>query len=155
MKQKISTSLLILLGFGVQAQSNTIPGGGTATGSGGSSTFTIGQIDYSNSSGANGSDNQGVQQPFEFFKDSGLDGFSLVELSLYPNPTTDQIVLKSEQTSRKLNSQLFDNTGKLLLNGAIYETETLINMHALSAGEYHISIQEQNEQIESFKIIKH
>lgn len=155
MKHKISSALLVLLSFGAYSQSNTVTGGGTASGSGGSSTYTIGQIDYSNSIGTDGSYNQGVQQPFEFFQESGIEGSSLIELSIYPNPTSDQIVLNVEQSGRELYYLLFDMNGKLINKSPISGAETIIDMRSYSPGEYHITISEFNEKIESFKIIKH
>ena len=49
----------------LQAQ-ETIPAtGGNASGSGGSVSYTIGQITYRTISGTNGAVTQGIQQPYE------------------------------------------------------------------------------------------
>jgi len=40
------------------AQKNTIPTGGDANGTGGPASFSVGQIDYINNSGTNGSESQ-------------------------------------------------------------------------------------------------
>ena len=48
----------------VQAQKVVLPSGGNATGSGGSVSYSIGQIAYSYQTGPSGSINQGVLQPF-------------------------------------------------------------------------------------------
>jgi hypothetical protein len=40
---------------GVYAQNNTVSSGGVASGSGGSSTYSIGQLDYMPASGSGGS----------------------------------------------------------------------------------------------------
>lgn len=137
------------------SQSNTVATGGDATGTGGSVSYSIGQIDYISGTGSDGSINQGVQQPFEFFKDVGLEETSEISTQLYPNPTNEHVVLAIENPGDDLSYQLYDVKGKLIATEKISETETLIDMRALSAGSYNLSILKQHTQIESIKIIKH
>ena len=58
-----------LFGYGtaIQAQEAVAAAGGEATGSGGTVSYTIGQINYTTNTGAGGTITQGVQQPYEFF----------------------------------------------------------------------------------------
>ena len=67
-QQRKILSIFFLLGFCiaiVQGQ-QTIPAtGGNASGSGGSVSYTVGQILNSSISGSNGTVVQGVQQPYE------------------------------------------------------------------------------------------
>lgn len=49
----------------LHGQENIYPDGGTATGSGGSVTYTVGQVTYCTFTGTNGSVAHGVQQPYE------------------------------------------------------------------------------------------
>jgi len=90
MKNKISR-LFFLLPFCVFAQNaqETIPAsGGEATGTGGTVSYTIGQLVYTNPTTASGSLNQGIQQSIEFVT---LSNPELTALTLkavtYPNPT--------------------------------------------------------------------
>ena len=90
MKNKISR-LFFLLPFRVFAQNaqETIPAsGGEATGTGGTVSYTIGQLVYTNPTTASGSLNQGIQQSIEFVT---LSNPELTALTLkavtYPNPT--------------------------------------------------------------------
>jgi hypothetical protein len=58
-------------GYGLAMQ-NTIPAaGGNAKGSGGSASFTVGQIFYTKLSGTNGTVIQGIQQPYEISMPNG------------------------------------------------------------------------------------
>ena len=118
-------------------------------------SYSVGQIDYISGTGSTGSINQGVQQPFEFFKDVGLEEASIISTNLYPNPTHESVILAIENPGEELSYQLYDLNGKLIARGEITEAETLIEMKSHSAGEYHLSILEQNTHIESIKIIKH
>ena len=155
MKKIIFSGMLSCIGLLSWAQSNTTSTGGDATGSGGSVSYSVGQIDYINGSGSNGSVNQGVQQPFEFYHDVSLHENSIITTSLYPNPTNEDVVLKIESFQDILSYQLFDINGKLVRQNDIENAETIIEMRALSSGEYHLSISKQQVQIETIKIIKH
>ena len=138
------------------AQSNTVASGGTASGTGGTATFTVGQVDYINSTGTNGNSNQGVQQPFEFFQgDAGIEESDLASVTLYPNPTSEFVLVEIETTLTDVNYLFYDMNGKLILSGKIENNETKLDMRSLSAGEYHLSILNLNTTIESIKIIKH
>ena len=68
---KISKTLLIAFTFfsllatlELSAQENTVASGGKATGSGGTVSYSVGQVVYTTNAGTNGSLSQGVQQPY-------------------------------------------------------------------------------------------
>ena len=92
---------LLLFGFslaGLNAQEAFPVAGGDAVGSGGSVSYTIGQVFYNTQIGTNGSIVQGVQQPYEISVVSGVkeaEGINL-EITAYPNPTSDFLRLKVE-----------------------------------------------------------
>ncbi|MEE4177590.1 MAG: hypothetical protein V2I46_08780, partial [Bacteroides sp.] len=70
MSRRKTFFLCLLLCFGVHAlfgQEAVVPAGGNATGSGGSVSYTAGQVFYLIHSGPSGSVSQGVQQPYEIF----------------------------------------------------------------------------------------
>ncbi len=70
------------------AQQAVPASGGDAVGSGGSSSYTVGQVLYTTNSGANGSVAQGIQQPYEISTLVGLEVTEInLKLSAYPNPT--------------------------------------------------------------------
>lgn len=156
MKKIYSTCLLISATTFSFSQSNTVAAGGDASGAGGSLSYSIGQIDYTNQTSASGNIHQGVQQPFEFYKNtSSIDEMNSPEMTLYPNPTREFIILNiSSALLDKLTYDLYDMTGKLVSTGIIVSNETTIDTRNYAPGEYHLSISQQNEQIQSFKIIK-
>jgi len=141
--------LLTILLF---SQSNTVASGGDATGTGGSVSYTIGQIDYQTSSNANGTVSQGVQQPYEIYP-LGIKENAIL-MSIYPNPTTD--ILKLELSSiDQISYQLVDAKGKILINKAVTELKTDIEMKIYASGTYFLTLLKSNTKIESTKIIKH
>jgi hypothetical protein len=102
MKREIGCFLVILCICGYSTPlkgQETIPAtGGNVSGSGGSVSYTVGQILYNTISGTNGTLAQGVQQPYEISVVTGIEealGISL-EIVVFPNPATDFINLKIE-----------------------------------------------------------
>jgi Secretion system C-terminal sorting domain len=154
MKKLYHTGLFVCISLVSMAQSNVTATGGEATGVGGSVSYSVGQIDYINSSGSNGSISQGVQQPYEFFL-VGMSEIGILSLNLYPNPTSEFVILELDAVKDNLVFQLFDLKGKLIRSESITESKTHIQMGNLASGEYQLSILHNNNQIELIKIIKH
>jgi hypothetical protein len=152
------TLLLLLLCSTVKlyAQSNTVSSGGQASGTGGSVGYTIGQIAYSSLTGTNGSLIQGVQQPFEISIVTNITDL-LIDLNaqVYPNPTTDQLILSiKNQELKNLQYVLVDIQGKRLKSDRINNVDTNINVSKLSNGTYFLRILSNNKQIKTFQIVK-
>jgi len=157
-KLKLSAILLLGLGLtGLQAQESVNATGGNASGSGGSVSFSVGQVVYIINTGTNGSVAQGVQQPFEISVVTGLEeakGINLM-ISAYPNPTTNYLQLQVESEKLKdLSYQLFDTNGKLLETKKIEGNQTSIIMSNLVPAIYFLKIIQNNKEVKSFKIIK-
>ena len=163
-KLKLSAILLLGLGLtGLQAQ-ETIPAtGGNASGSGGSASYSVGQVVYTTNTGANGSVAQGVQQPFEISVVTGITGIEEAKginlsVSAYPNPTTDFLILKVDASAslsiQSLSYQLFDMNGKRLQNKKIEGNETSIAMSNLVPATYFVKVLQGNKEVKTFKIIK-
>lgn len=159
MKRKKSRFIvLILLAFqftGLQAQVTVAAAGGSALGSGGSASYTVGQVFYTTNTGTGGSVAQGVQQPYEISVLTGIVEASGINLSCFPNPATDFVTLKVENYNTKnLWYRLFDARGSLLENRRITGDETSISMGSLGIATYYIVVIENSKEIKSFKIIK-
>ena len=148
--------LFLLLGFSyTYAQQSVNSSGGEGTGTGGNFSFSVGQLDYVSATGSNGSVSQGVQQPFEIFV-LGTDEIPEIslELSIYPNPTTDVLFVKNENSDIKFNYQLFDIAGKTMASSPKMVQVDQIDMTSLVSGTYLLHIQTNNNLTKSFKIIK-
>lgn len=157
--KKMILTVLLLLSIGIaalQAQQSVVASGGTATGSGGSVSYTIGQVAYHQIAGSNGSSSEGVQQPYEFFV-SGIDeqkGITL-NMSVFPNPAMATVNLKVEtQGGGKLSCQLYDAQGKHLFGQGISNSITPIAMQSLAAGSYFLKVSDLQQVIKTFTIIK-
>ena len=140
-----------------KAQQSTNSAGGNASGTGGSVSYSIGQMNYTTNTGTSGSVCQGVQIPYEIYAVTSVDDAKdlNINLSAFPNPTFDNLTLKIEGTAAKnLCYLLFDMNGKLLANQKLVEAETKIAMNNYAAATYFIKIIENNNTLKTFKIIK-
>ncbi len=141
----------------IYAQQTTGASGGNAAGSGGSTSYSIGQTVYTTHTGTNGSVAQGVQQPYEISIVTEIKEAKDISLSfvVYPNPTTDFLKLKTDTyPNRDLNYHLYQLNGKILETKKIENIETSISMVHLSSGIYFLKITELDKDIKTFQIIK-
>jgi hypothetical protein len=141
----------------VYGQETTSAAGSDATGSGGSLSYTIGQITYTTNSDPSYSISQGVQQPYEILVLSGIDENYGIQLSfsVYPNPAFDMMTLKAENSENaELSYLLFDLNGKLLQGEEMTQSEKQISMIDYPAGNYFLSVVNGGFEVKTFKIIK-
>ena len=160
-KLKLSAVLLLGLGLtGLQAQTSVNATGGNASGSGGSASYSLGQVVYTTNIGANGSVAQGVQQPFEISVVTAIEEAKGINLSVtaYPNPTTDFLQLKVDASTtlsiQSMSYQLYDMNGKLLQSEKITGNQTSIVMSNLVPANYFVKVIQGNKKVKTFKIIK-
>ncbi len=164
MKQKTLTLcavfLLCLFTAGLHAQEALPATGGEALGSGGSASYTVGQLVYTTHTGTTGSVAQGVQQPYEISVMTGIDepGIDL-NISTYPNPTTNFLYLEVDaaisQSIQTMRYQLFDMNGRLVASEVIVSDITTIVTSQLSPATYIVKVLGDNEELKTFKIIKY
>jgi len=155
-KTKLTALLLLGIGFNqVYAQQASTASGGDASGSGGSVAYSVGQIVYTTNTGITGSVAQGVQQPYEISITTGmLETDIKLNLSAYPNPTTNYLMLQIDNYDKALLYQLYDISGKLLESNTIVASSTTITMEALPTATYLLKVTQNNKEVKTFKIIK-
>jgi hypothetical protein len=145
-----------LLCFSLNAQSGTVASGNEATGSGGSVSATIGQIDFNYQSGSNGNLNQGLQQPYELDVTLGISNTSVtLEASVYPNPAQSNLTLTiSNFNAQSYSYSLYDAAGKLISQHAVQSSSTQIDLKELANGIYLLSVLSGNVLEKQFRIVK-
>jgi hypothetical protein len=152
------TALVVCLLFATQLiySQEAIPtSGGEATGGGGSSSYSVGQLVYTTNTGS-GTVTQGVQQSVELFTLSNPE-LTTVNLSAitYPNPTSDYLTLKiTDSALDNLSYKLIDINGKAIATGTITNADTQIAMQQLAIGMYICKVKQNNKELKTFKIIK-
>ncbi len=158
MRNKIFIRLLILffapIGL-LKAQKTIASTGVTASGSGGSSSYTVGQIDYQQK-GANAQVMEGVQHSYEILTLAveNLNGKEK-NILLYPNPVKDFLFIDlNNKNYSDSNYVLFDSQGKLIKKGDLDQQKTELDFSALPTSVYIIQVFHKNQIIKTFKIIK-
>ena len=146
----------LLASFTVHSQDAVAISGGEATGSGGTSSYTLGQVFYSATTANNGSISQGVQQNFELFTLSNPQLTSVnLEALVYPNPSSGYVMLKITDSSlTNLSYVLMDIQGQVVSNAKINSLDTQVNLYGLSVGTYVLKVNQKNSELKTFKIIK-
>ena len=162
-KMKIIAILLYAIGFNeLKAQESIPAAGGNATGSGGSVSYSVGQVVYSTITGASGSVAAGVQQTYDISVATGFNNDSRINLlcSAYPNPSTDFLTLKIEgDLLTQYTASLYSITGNLLKTIKVVANESRIDMTNLATDTYFLKIvnsdkKSTSQEIKTFKIIK-
>jgi Secretion system C-terminal sorting domain len=154
-KKTITSIAFLLLGLGgLHAQESPTATGGEVTGTGGTASYSVGQIVYTTNTGTNGSEAQGVQQPYEISTTVGINEITInLELSVYPNPTTNYLTLKVDDNTN-LSYQLYDLQGKIIEGKMLQSTSTNINLEAQPAATYFVKVIKNKQIVKTFKIIK-
>jgi hypothetical protein len=156
-KKTVLSAAFLLLGLaGLHAQQATTASGGDATGTGGTASYSLGQVVYTSNTGSNGNIAQGVQQAYEIYNVGITETELNISLSIFPNPTAANLTLQiSDYSNEKLSYQLYDMQGKLLNNGKILAQQTKIEMTSLPTAAYYVNVvNQENQKVQSFKIIK-
>lgn len=150
--------ILIILCFLISethAQQAVLTGGGDAESTSGKVSYSVGQVDYLNYFGSNGSSAEGVQQPFEISVITDLqDSHSQeIDLSTYPNPVADDFTLRvTPFRGERIEYRVLDSSGKQVHEGDIIAESTSIDSRQWSNGQYVVQLSAPIHQ--SIRIVK-
>ena len=130
------SSLLVL------SQQSVSSGGGNSSGSGGSVSFTIGQVTWNMFSGTSGSVVQGVQQPYEISVLNSIDVEDVVlNYLVFPNPTTGSVTLSiNNDEYSNYRYLLYSIAGIILQQDNIRAVSTEIQLEDYPPSSYLIMI---------------
>lgn len=147
----------LLLSFaGAKAQSSLNASGGNATGTGGSASYSVGQLAYTTASGTGGSASAGVQQAIEIFTSNHQELESIrLSATAFPNPVESDLTLQiTDLKWRELRYELYDLQGKTLFISKVNGETTQIPFAGQAVGTYTLRVVQGENQIKSFKILK-
>ena len=147
-----------MIAFVAFSQSGIVTTGGTASGGGGSATYTVGQIADQRMEAGGKYIIEGVQQPYEI-QTVGINNYPGIQLEavLYPNPTAHFVQLKIsnfEIPPHGLKAQLFDKSGKLLQVFDVQELLTQMDLSEYPSATYQLRIMDDKQLLKTFQIVK-
>jgi Secretion system C-terminal sorting domain len=151
------TASFLLFGASVSlahAQQSVDASGGNVSSAGGSVSYSVGQVVYQNYINANGSVEQGVQHAYEIVTAGISQNKISYSVSVFPNPTVDALNLSIEKLEGNMEYQLFSETGQLIEVKSVQDLITVIDAKDLAPGIYLLNLLSNQEQVESFRIIK-
>jgi len=162
MKHKNKLIIIIaLLSFNLvplPAQETIGTSAGNFTGTGGSVSYTIGQVAFSAFSATNGTVIQGVQQPYEISVITSAENSEEITLKwlVYPNPARSTIKLSIESADfDNMSCRLFDIKGNLIQDMKVEGEETEISLNNLTPSIYFLRVIKNQKELKTFKIIKY
>lgn len=135
-----------------------VASGGATSGSGGSVSFSLGQVFYTEALGTGGHAFQGIQIPYEIFVVSGIEETNQVQLNymVFPNPVDEYLVLRIDHFPiENIIFQLYDANGRFLREAKIDREETVLPFGKYRAGSYFLRVIKNGTEVKLFKIIKH
>jgi hypothetical protein len=155
-KSAVIICLSVLSFSAVLAQEGNVSAGGNATGSGGSSSYSVGQTFYSSITGSHRIISEGVQQPYEISIITGISEERIgLSAELYPNPVQTNLTLSIDrEVAGQLDFQLCDISGKVIRQESVHQPVITIPMESLPAGSYLIRVMQKNNEMKSFKVVK-
>ena len=137
--------------FGQYSISTTV---GHFKSSGGSTSFTVGQVVYVLKKGNGTYLNEGVQQIYTKKTTPIEELVYLKEVLLYPNPTQETFTLiMSTKEDVLVGYTIMDYLGKEIRNGNILSEKSEISLVDLPSGNYFISLKSKKEN-RIFKMVK-
>ncbi len=128
--------------------------GGHIKSTGGSTSFTVGQVAYVLKKGNGSYLNEGVQQIYTKKTTPIEELVYLKEVQLYPNPTQGSMTLiLSSMEDVQVRYTIMDYLGKEIKYGIILSEKSEISLRDLPSGNYFISLKSKKEN-RIFKIVK-
>ena len=157
-KTILMTFPMLFVAVCVSAQSAIVPVGGDAQSSGGSVSYTVGQIAVLTASNSSVSVAEGIQQPYEIMT-VGVDNYPQISLNavVYPNPTENFAQLQLnviEIPANGLRAKLYDGNGKWLQEITVTEDLTSFYVGQYSTGTYYLELCAGQSVLKTFKIIR-
>ncbi len=160
MKQLLQITLKMYFFLGIflslYAQEAVLTSGGDGSGTGGSASYSVGQVVYTTHTATAGSVAQGIQQAFEISTVLGIEENQFdISITAFPNPTKNKLTIKIKNvTNDYLSYQLYDSYGKILKRKKIIGQITIIPTEYLAPAIYFLKIANHAKAIKIFKIIK-
>ena len=138
----------------VFAQEVISANGGTATAAGTEVSWTIGEPITATVSDGTTTLTQGFHQSkltVTVINDIQIAG---VEIKVYPNPTSDYVTVHFSKVMEKPTYFIFDLSGRIIEQKNIESTDVKIDMTNYAGGSYILKLNNGQQPLQTFKIIK-
>jgi hypothetical protein len=131
----------------------SVSASGEGTGSGGGVSYSVGQTFYIANAGSTGSENQGMQQPYEVSVVFIAKEVAINQILVTQNANGLSIDLENPN-SAKFSYQILNLNGEILAENSLHEVHNLISMDSYSHMIYYIKISRNGNLLKSFQVNK-
>jgi len=129
--------------------------GGEMSGNGGTISYSLGQVFYTNKVNSDYQVSEGVQQPQVIIIEPVEEKLKTFKVTAYPNPVTNYFTIEaSNYNERSLGYHLMDLTGRLIQQGDIDKSGARVDISNLPVAIYLLVITDNGHRIKTIKIIK-
>lgn len=162
MRIRIITILAALIcGGNMLAQAGFVSVGGDTHNNAGSLSYSIGQLTIGSANAkataaqcVTASINEGLQQPYriqELHSPTGEAG--IAGITVFPNPTTDGVMIQQNNPDSILTYSLYTVEGRLLQQGFLDDANRFVDMGEYPTGSYLLTISGSQSE-NKYRIIK-
>ena len=149
--------LLLSTQGSLHAQHAVSASGSDISGTGGSISYTVGQVAFEFYDAAAGSAALGVQQPHEIYVYPGIAGHPVVPpfVKVFPNPVHNHLtIVLDEANDNNVVAVLYDITGKMLEQVTINGREASLDMGSYARAVYFLRVYKDDHSTQVFRIVK-
>lgn len=149
-------AFVVLLASGhAHSQQAVVPVGGEAAGSGGTVSYTVGQVAFNTLGSTTGTLTQGVQQPYEVLAMEVVVDAGQPMATAFPNPVSGMVHIRLNDPVDIGSYALFDALGEVVREDRLESRESPIAMDGLANATYTLLLYAGSKPIGTFRIIKH
>ena len=153
MKKTVFVLFSLLTTLTVSAQEVVSTQGDSYSNASGSIDFTIGEVVINTGTDGTNDLTQGFHQTNWNFL--GVEDFApSYEAIIFPNPTEDVLNIRAS-TFENVTYTLYDAQGKLVMQDVLSAEQTPIQVSQLAPGNYSLTLNNQTQNLKTFKLIKH
>jgi hypothetical protein len=153
MKKNALLLLTLITTLSVSAQEVVSTQGDSYSNANGSIDFTIGEVVINTGTDGTNDLTQGFHQTNWNFL--GVEDFAPnYEAIIFPNPTEDVLNIKTSMFEN-VTYTLYDGLGKLVMQDILSAEQTPIQVSQLAPGSYSLTLNNETQNLKTFKLIKH
>lgn len=152
MKRQILVLFSLFAALTVSAQEVVATQGDSYSNASANIDFTIGEVIINTGTDGSNDLTQGFHQTNWNFV--GLEDHSpSYEATIYPNPTSEVLNIKTS-TFENVTYTLYDAQGKLVMQDILSAEQTPIQVSQLAPGNYSIILNNETQNLKTFKLVK-
>ena len=153
MNKRLSIFAFCLVGVLTFAQNSTNTSGGDATGTGGTVSYSIGQVAFLSAESSQFVISEGVQQVYDIQVITSFTSAPIeLDARVYPNPARE--VLHLSTSIENLRYELYTLDGQLLSSRKVTDQLESIDLPSVETSSFVLKVFSENKEVKSFKILK-